>query len=48
MKRRIQDLFGNDFSLFLSYCQANDGFSIRHGFDVPQDLWAANPEIVFN
>lgn len=47
MDRKIRSLFGEDFSLFLMFARDNPGYSIRYGFDTPEDLWAANPTVEF-
>ncbi len=45
--RRLQEMFGNDKSLFEAYIRNNPDYAIKFGFDTPDDLWAANPEVVF-
>jgi len=40
----LQSIF-ETLKFFRLYCE--DGFHIRHGYDIPDDMWNANPTILF-
>lgn len=49
MKRKLQEIFGYDKDLFLAYINKRvEGYSIRLGYDTPNDLWDSNPDVEFN
>jgi hypothetical protein len=47
IKGRLQELFGRDKELFLDFARRIKDYSIKWGYDNPEDLWNANPEVEF-